>query len=102
MAKIDVVALVKDTFAEWSEDKASRLGAAVAYYTIFSVAPLLVVIIAVAGLFFGQKAVQGQLFGQIQGMVGSEGAQMIQTMVAKASTPSQGIIATVLGIVTLL
>src|SRR5579859_4033991 len=93
-----IFTLVKDTFKEWSEDKASRLGAAVAYYTVFSLAPLLVVIIAVAGLVFGQKAVQGQVVGQIQGLVGHDGAQMVQTMVANASHPASGIVASVIGL----
>ncbi|HLZ08499.1 MAG TPA: YhjD/YihY/BrkB family envelope integrity protein, partial [Chloroflexota bacterium] len=65
----DIFPLVKDTYREWSEDKASRLGASVSYYTIFSLAPLLIVVIAVAGLVFGQKAVQGEIVGQIQGSV---------------------------------
>ena len=101
-AKVDVVALFKDTFAAWGEDKASRLGAAVAYYTIFSMAPLLIVVISVAGLAFGATAVRGELSGQIQGLVGADGATMVQTMIANASKPSDSIIATVIGVVTLL
>jgi membrane protein len=102
MGARDIVGLLKDTFTEWSEDKASRLGAAVAYYTVFSLAPLLVVVIAVVGLVFGEKAVRGEIAGQIQGLVGPDGAQMIQAMIANASKPATGIIATVIGIVTLL
>src|SRR5258705_13413054 len=102
MRILDVVGLLKDTVTEWSKDKASRLGAAVAYYTVFSLAPLLIVVIAVAGLVFGQKAVRGEVFGQIQGMLGTEGADIIQTMIANASKPSTSIFATVIGIVTLL
>ena len=97
-----IFGLLKDTFKEWSEDKASRLGAAIAYYTIFSLAPLLVVVIAVAGLVFGQKAVQGEIVGQIQGLIGHDGAQTIQTMIANANHPATSIVATIIGLVTLL
>jgi membrane protein len=102
IAKVDVVALLKDTFAAWAEDKASRLGAAVAYYTIFSMAPLLIVVISVAGLAFGAQAVRGEIAGQLTGLVGTDGAAMVQTMIANASKPSDGIIASVIGVVTLL
>jgi membrane protein len=94
--------VAKDTFQAWSDDKATRLGASVAYYAIFSLAPILVVVIAVAGLVFGEKAVRGEVVGQVQGLVGSDGAQLVQTMIASASKPSSGIIATVVGIGALL
>ncbi|HLJ94443.1 MAG TPA: YihY/virulence factor BrkB family protein [Gemmataceae bacterium] len=94
--------LVKDSASEWMNDKAPRLGAALAYYTVFSIAPLLVLVIAVAGFVFGQDAVQGQLAAQIQDLVGEQGAQAIQTMVAGASKPGSGIIATALSIILLI
>ncbi len=94
--------LVKETFTEWSDDKAPRLAAALSYYTVFSVAPLLVIVIAIAGLIFGQDAARGQIVGQISHLVGLKGAEAIQTMLAGASKPSSGVIATVIGIVTLL
>lgn len=93
--------ILKTTFKEWTEDKAPRLGAALAYYTIFSLAPLLIIAIAIAGLAFGEQAAQHQLQEQIRGMVGSQGAEAIQTMIAKASRPSSGIVATIIGLVTL-
>ncbi|MEO7427461.1 MAG: YhjD/YihY/BrkB family envelope integrity protein, partial [Fibrobacteria bacterium] len=68
--------LVKETFSEWQKDNASRLAAALSYYTIFSVAPLLIIAIAVAGLVFGRKAATDQLVGQIRDMVGNDGAQV--------------------------
>jgi membrane protein len=98
----EIVGIFRETFKEWSQDKASRLGAAVAYYTVFSMAPLLIVVIAVAGLVFGAKATRGEIVGQLQGVVGSDSARMIQTMIASTSKPSSGIVATVIGIVTLL
>lgn len=94
--------LLKETGLEWWEDKAPRLGAALAYYTALSLAPLLVLAIGVAGLVFGEEAAKGQLVAQMEDMVGTDGAQMIETLVAKAREPSTGIIATVLGLITLL
>jgi membrane protein len=94
--------LFKETFQEWNEDKAPRLAAALAYYTIFSIAPFLIVVIAIAGLVFGQEAVQGSLDEQIQGLVGREGADMIQQLIQNVRQPSENILATVIGLVTLL
>jgi membrane protein len=95
-------ALIKQTFQGWSEDKAPRLGAALSYYTIFSLAPLLIVIISVAGLVFGHDAAQGKLEEQLGGLLGADGAKVVQTMVLKASEKKGGIIGTVVGLVTLL
>jgi membrane protein len=94
--------LLKETFSDWSEDKASRLAAALAYYTIFSIAPLIIIVIAVAGLVFGREAVQGQIEGQLQGLVGKDGAGLIQEMVQGASNEATSIIATIIGVATLL
>jgi membrane protein len=96
-----VVPLGKETFSDWSSDKAPRLAAALAYYTIFSIAPLLIVILAIAGLVFGQKAAQGQLTSQIQQLVGPASAQAIQEMLAHARHPTHSIVATVIGTITL-
>lgn len=94
--------LIKETFAEWSEDKASRLAAALSYYTIFSLAPLLVIAIAIAGFVFGEAAAQGAIVRQMSGLLGQEGAQQIQTMIQNANRPGAGIVATIVGVVTLL
>jgi membrane protein len=67
--------LLRNSFIEWLEDKAPRLGAALAYYTAFSLSPLLVIVIAIAGLVFGQEAAEGQIIAQMQGLVGQDGAQ---------------------------
>ncbi|KAM3107147.1 YihY/virulence factor BrkB family protein [Phormidesmis sp. 146-33] len=99
----DVVKILKDTVAEWSEDNVPLLAAALAYYTVFSLAPLLLIAIAIAGAVFGEEAAKGELIGQIQGLVGSEGAEAIQTMIANANKPgSGGTIATITGVVFLL
>lgn len=76
-----IFGLLKTTASEWSEDKCSRLAAALAYYTIFSLAPLLIIAIAVAGAVFGEEAARGQIVTQIQGMVGQTGAEAIQGMI---------------------
>jgi membrane protein len=94
--------LFKQAFTEFGEDKAQRLGAALAYYTIFSLAPLLLIAIAIAGLVFGRDAAQGQIFGQLRGVLGPKSAEMVQEMVKSAAKPKSGTLATVLGIVTLL
>ena len=94
--------LLKRTFSKWNEDHAPQLGAALAYYTVFSLAPLLLIVIAIAGLVFGQEAAQGEIIGQIQGLVGEESAKAIQSMIEEARKPAAGIIATLSAIVMLL
>ena len=96
------IELVKETFQEWQEDKASRLAASLAYFTIFSIAPLLIVVIAVVGAVYGRDAAQGQIVTQLQGLLGQDGAQVVQEMVQNASQPQSGTVATIIGIVTLL
>jgi membrane protein len=95
--------LLKATFAEYNEDKVPLLAAALAYYTVFSLAPLLLIAIAIAGSVFGEEAAQGEIVGQIQGLIGQQGAEAVQVMLQNTQKPnSGGTIATVLSIVTLL
>ena len=94
--------LLKETYNDWSEDKAPRLGASLAYYTVFSLAPLLLIIISIAGLAFGQEAVEGRIVGQLGGLVGEDSAQAIQSMIQSARKPQTGVIATGIGLATLL
>jgi membrane protein len=94
--------LLRSSFIEWLEDKAPRLGTALAYYTAFSLSPLLVIVIAMAGLVFGQEAAEGQIIAQMQSLVGQDGAKAIAAMIQNARKPSLGIIATVVGLATLL
>lgn len=95
--------LLKETVAEWQADKVPLWAAALAYYTAFSLAPLLVIAIAVAGAVFGQEAAQGEIVGQIQGLVGKQGAEAIQAMLQNTQkAESAGIFATVVGIGALL
>jgi membrane protein len=93
--------LIKQTFAEWSEDKVPRLGAALAYYSVFSIAPLLLISIAVAGLVFERSAAQEQIFEQIEGFVGEDAAGAIEKMIEKASAPATSTWALVTGLFVL-
>jgi membrane protein len=98
-----ILTLVKQTFADWSEDKAPRLAAALAYYTVFALAPLLLIAIAVAGLFFGREAASNQIGQQVSGLLGTTAGEAINGMVQAASEKQgTGIIASIIGIVTLL
>jgi membrane protein len=94
--------MLRETGTRWSEHKASRLGAALAYYSIFSIGPLMVVAISIAGLVFGGDAVRGEVVGQLRGLLGENGAKAIESMLAGADRPTEGVIATVIGLATLL
>lgn len=93
--------LIRKSVVAWVDDYAPSMGAALAYYTLFSIAPLLIIAIAVAGLFFGQEAARGEIVTQIQGLIGREGAIAVQGLLKSASEPAEGIFATVVGIITL-
>jgi membrane protein len=94
--------LLKLTYQGWKEDKASRLSAALAYYTIFSLAPMLVIIIAVTALFWQRELVQSQVMNQIEGLVGADGREFVSDLLTSASNPARGVFATVVGLITLL
>jgi membrane protein len=95
-------ALLKDAGVAWNHDKGPLLAASLAYYTLFSLAPLLVISVAVAGFVFGQAAVEGQLVGQIEDVVGREIAITIQRIIENAATVgASGILATVIGVIFL-
>ena len=85
----------------WIDDHAQSMGAALSYYTIFSLAPLLLIAISVAGLVFGRDAAQGAVVDQLQGLIGQGGAQAVQDLLKNVSKPSEGIVATVTGVVVL-
>jgi membrane protein len=97
-----VFSLLKKTFGEWSNDGAPRMAAALSYYTAFSMAPLLILAIAVAGVVLGPDAAQGKIVAQIGGLVGTQSADAIQSMIKAANRPSEGIFATIIGIVSLI
>ena len=93
--------LIRKSVVAWVDDYAPSMGAALAYYTLFSIAPLLIIAIAVAGLFFGQEAAQGEIVAQIQGLIGPEGAIAVQSLLKSANAPAQDISATVASLITL-
>lgn len=96
------MALFREAVSGWLSHNVSRLGAALAFYSLFSLGPLLLIAIALAGLFFGEEAVRGQLSAQLSHLVGEQGAKGIQDLLAGAGKFSEGLFATALGIITML
>ena len=94
--------LVKDTAAAWIDDYAPSMGAALSYYTVFSLAPMLLIVISVAGLVFGAEAAPREIFGQLRGLMGADAAKAVEDLLTSVSEPKEGIAATVIGIVLLL
>lgn len=94
--------LLKETLQEWQDDRASRLAASLAYYTIFSLSPLLIITVSIAGAVFGEEAAKGEIVGQIQGLVGVDGAQVIEIAIQNANQPDVSSIASIISIIVLL
>ncbi len=90
--------MLADTFSKWNEHKAIRLGAAMAYFGIFAIAPVLIIAIAIAGLVYGREVTQGSIVRSISGVVGNSTAQFVQTLVESASQPGKGVIAVMVGV----
>ncbi len=88
--------------SSWIDDYAPSMGAALSYYTVFSLAPLLLIVISIAGLVFGDEAVRGELFAQLQGLMGQDAAKAVQDLLASASRPSHGVLGSVIGVAVLL
>jgi len=94
--------LLRDAARRWLDDGGAQLGAAVAFYAVFAMAPLLVVAIAIAGVVFGEDAARGHIVGQIEGLVGSDAAKAIEGLVQSAWRHPHGLVATLLGVGSLL
>jgi membrane protein len=94
--------VVKKSVIAWIDDYAPSMGAAISYYTVFSIAPLLLIVIAVAGFVWGRDAVQGEIVNQLSGLIGKEGATGIQALIESANKPAQGLIATIISAVVLI
>lgn len=92
---------IKETINDWVDDNAARLAAALAYYALLSLAPLIVITIAVVGWFVGADAARGKVAGELSAVVGGEAAQGIQAVAESAQSPAAGIVSTIVGIVTL-
>ena len=97
-----VFQLVKESFSQWSKDAAPRIAAALSYYTAFSMAPLLILVIWVAGTVLGRDAAQGKIVEQIGGLVGTQSAAAIHSMIQAANRPSEGLVAGAISIISLL
>jgi membrane protein len=97
----DLLSLCKKAVTSWLDDYAPSMGAALAYYTVFSIAPLLLIVISVAGLVFGEAAASGAIFEQLSGLMGEQGAMAVQGLLSSVNKPAEGIIATITGIVLL-
>src|SRR5690348_9086886 len=94
--------VLKTTASDFMEDNALSRGAAIAYYTVFSIAPVLVIVIAIAGLVFGREAAEGAIVGQLKTLMGSQAAAAVQSAVQNASNHSSGKLASAVGVITLL
>jgi membrane protein len=94
--------LAKAAARSWVDDYAPSMGAALAYYTVFSIAPLLLIVISIAGLVFGHDAARGEIVGQLQGLMGTEAAKSVEALLASVNQPSKGAFATAIGAVVLL
>lgn len=101
LALADTWKLVKESVSAWSDDNASSMGASLAYYTVFSISPLLLIVISVAGLVFGREAVEGQIVAQLGGLMGEQGAEAVQGLLQSASEPAKGIGGTIVGVALL-
>ncbi|MEO6031498.1 MAG: YihY/virulence factor BrkB family protein [Burkholderiaceae bacterium] len=94
--------LVKSAASAWVDDYAPSMGAALSYYTVFSLAPLLLIVISIAGLMFGADAARGEIFGQLRGLMGDDAAKVIEGLLASVNRPTEGITATLIGVTVLL
>ena len=94
--------LTKAAVNSWVDDFAPSMGAALSYYTVFSLAPMLLIVIGVAGLVFGPEAARGEIVNQLRGLMGEQGAVAVEELLKSASDPGKGILATIIGCVTLL
>ena len=97
----DYWAILKDAFSCFLGDNAMRLSASLSYYTLFSLAPMLLIIISLGGIFFGREAVQGQVYDQIDGLIGSDAAKQVQEILKNAQRSGQSVWAAVVGVITL-
>lgn len=101
MRAMEIGSLVKTAVSAWRDDYAASMGAALAYYTLFSIAPLLLIVIAVAGAIFGAEAARGEIFEQLRDLMGEQGAKAVEGLLQSVREPSKGAIATAVGVATL-
>jgi membrane protein len=98
----DATSMARAAMAAWSADYAPSMGAALAYYALFSIAPLVLIAVAIAGVAFGEEAARGEVVGQLRGLIGDAGALAIEAMLKDARRPGQALLAALVGAVALL
>ena len=98
----EIWVLIKTAFTSWNDDYAQSMGAALAYYSLFSIAPLLIIVISIAGLVFGEEAARGEIAGPLMSLMGVQSALAVQSLLESVNEPAQGIMATLIGLVLLL
>ena len=96
-----VFGFLKEVMSDFMDDKVLKYSASLSYYTVFSIAPILIIIISIAGLFFGREAVTGQIFGQIKGLVGADAAAQIQAMIANTHRSGNTVLASIISVIVL-
>jgi len=101
MTHTDILGLFKTAAINWVDDYAQSMGAALAFYTMFSIAPLLLIVISVAGFFFGEEAARGEIFGQLHELLGASGALAVQNLLESAGKPAENLLTAVLGLLFL-
>jgi membrane protein len=94
--------IARQAVASWIDDHAPSMGAALAYYALFSIAPLILIVVSIAGLVFGADAARGQIFAELRGLMGEQGATAVQSLLRSVSQPRQGVVGTAIGIAVLL
>jgi len=102
MKPIDLWDISKQAVTAWIDDYAPSMGAALAYYALFSIAPLVLIVVSIAGLVFGDDAARGQILEQLRGLMGEQGASAVQAMLKSLNKPRQGMVGTAIGVVVLL
>ena len=94
--------LIRDSVHGWINDRAPRKGAALAFYTVFSLTPVLIISISVAGFFFGEEAARGEISRQVRDLVGPVAAEAVEGMIQNSAQPREGVLATIFGMITFL
>ena len=94
--------LIKTTVIAWSDDYAPSMGAALAFYTLFSIAPLLLIVLSITGFVFGAEAARGEIAGQLQNLMGEQSALTVQALLQNVNRPTDGMVATIIGVMLLL
>jgi membrane protein len=102
MRTVSFVAMARQSVVDWVDDYAPSMGAALAYYTLFSLAPLLLIAVSIAGLVFGPDAARGEIFAELRNVIGDEGAAAAESLLRSLNKPAQGVVGTIVGLATLI